>query len=185
MNELAHNTGYQELLERISGTYAAGRSAAFKAVNTHLLETYWGVGRHIVEFEQGGKDRAEYGKGLIKRLSADLRLRHGKGFSHSNLVYMRQFYLTYPISQTASDLLSWSHHIELLMLDDPLERGFYEQQAIAERWSVLMPAPCDRRVPNGTAKTEARPIRVMKHVACKPAADPRTLPLSHPSTHSR
>jgi len=89
-----------------------------------------------VEFEQGGKDRAEYGAGLITRLSADLRLRHGKGFSRSNLIYMRLLYLRYPIGQTPSDLLSWLHYVELLMLDDPLERGFYEQQAIAERWSV-------------------------------------------------
>jgi predicted nuclease of restriction endonuclease-like (RecB) superfamily len=72
----------------------------------------------------------------MDRLSADLRLRHGKGFSRSNLSYMRMFYLRYPIRQKPSDGLSWSHYVELLKLDDPLERGFYEQQAIAERWSV-------------------------------------------------
>lgn len=83
-----------------------------------------------------GQKRAEYGAGLINQLAADLRLRHGKGFSRSNFIYMRLFYLRYPIGQTPSDLLSWSHYVELLMLDDPLERGFYEQQAIAERWSV-------------------------------------------------
>ena len=136
MSQLARGATYQDLLERISRTCAAGRNAALAAVNTQLLETYWQVGRQIVEFEQGGKDRAEYGAGLMDRLSADLRLRHGKGFSRSNLSYMRMFYLCHPIRQTASDELSWSHHVELLKLDDPLERGFYEQQAIAERWSV-------------------------------------------------
>ena len=83
-----------------------------------------------------GNLRAEYGKALIDTLAADLRLRHGKGFSRSNLVYMRLLYLRYPISQKPSHQLSWSHYVELLKLDDALERGFYEKQAIAERWSV-------------------------------------------------
>ena len=136
MNKLTPTATYQDLLEQISRTYTAGRGAAYAAVNTHLLETYWQVGRQIVEFEQGGKDRAEYGARLMDRLSADLRLRHGKGFSRSNLAYMRMLYLRHTIRQTASDELSWSHHVELLKLDDPLEAGFYQQQAIAERWSV-------------------------------------------------
>lgn len=136
MTTLTHGRNYQDLLEQISHAYTAGRAAALQAVNTQLVQTYWQVGQHIVEFEQGGKDRAEYGAALITRLAADLRLRHGKGFSRSNLIYMRLLYLCYPIGQTPSDLLSWSHYVELLMLDDPLERGFYEQQAIAERWSV-------------------------------------------------
>lgn len=136
MSELQRSAGYRELVEQISRTYAAGRSAALQAVNTQLLDTYWRVGRQIVEFEQGGSDRAEYGAGLLDRLSADLRMRHGRGFSRSNLVYMRLFYLRYPIGQKPSHLLSWSHYVELLKLDDDLERGFYEQQAIAERWSV-------------------------------------------------
>ncbi|MDR1850363.1 MAG: PDDEXK nuclease domain-containing protein [Zoogloeaceae bacterium] len=136
MNELVHSAAYQDLLEQISRAYTAGRSAAFQTVNTQLLETYWQVGRQIVEFEQGGKDRAVYGAALLERLSADLRLRHGKGFSRSNLNYMRLFYLRYQICEKPSHKLSWSHYVELLKLDDPLERSFYEQQAIAERWSV-------------------------------------------------
>ena len=136
MTTLTPSAGYQDLLAQISSTYATGRQQAAQAVNSYLVQTYWQVGQHIVEFEQNGQDRAEYGAGLMQRLSADLRLRHGKGFSRSNLIYMRLLYLRYPISQTPSDLLSWSHYVELLMLDDPLERGFYEQQAIHERWSV-------------------------------------------------
>ena len=100
------DTTYQDLLEQISRTYTLGRSAALQSVNTQLLETYWQVGQQIVEFEQDGKDRAEYGAALLERLSADLRLRHGKGFSRSNLTYMRLFYLRYPISQKPSHKLS-------------------------------------------------------------------------------
>ena len=94
------------------------------------------MGQRIVEFEQKGAIRAEYGKALIQQLSRDLTLRLGKGFSRTNLIYMRLFYVRYPISQKPSDLLSWSHYVELLKLDDELERGFYEKQALVERWSV-------------------------------------------------
>jgi predicted nuclease of restriction endonuclease-like (RecB) superfamily len=100
------------------------------------METYWQVGQQIVEFEQGGQAKAEYGTGLISRLAKDLTLRHGRGFSRSNLFFMRQFYLTYAKVQTLSGLLSWSHVLELLKIDDPLERGFYEQQMLVENWSV-------------------------------------------------
>jgi predicted nuclease of restriction endonuclease-like (RecB) superfamily len=134
--ELTGTDGYRQLLEQISGTYTEGRVRAVQAVNTQLIETYWQVGRHIVEFEQAGSLRAEYGKALIDQLSADLGLRHGKGFSRSNLIYMRLFYLRYPIGEKPSHLLSWSHYFELLKVDDDLERKFYEKQAISERWSV-------------------------------------------------
>ena len=134
--ELTRPDGYRQLLEQISDAYTLGRVRAVQAVNAQLIETYWQVGRHIVEYEQAGNLRAEYGKALINNLAADLGLRHGKGFSRSNLVYMRLLYQRYPISQKPSHQLSWSHYVELLKLDDELERGFYEKQAIAERWSV-------------------------------------------------
>ena len=134
--ELTADRGYVALLQQISDTYTQGRMQAVQAVNTHITQTYWQVGRQIVEFEQGGKARAEYGKALISSLADDLSLRHGKGFSRTNLVYMRLLYQRYPISQKPSDLLSWSHYVELLKLDDDLERSFYEQQAIHEKWSV-------------------------------------------------
>ena len=130
------DTGYLALLQNISDTYTQGRIRAVQAVNSHITQTYWQVGRQIVEFEQGGKARAEYGKALISKLAADLSLRHGKGFSRTNLVYMRLLYQRYPISQKPSHLLSWSHYVELLKLDDDQERSFYEQQAIHEKWSV-------------------------------------------------
>jgi predicted nuclease of restriction endonuclease-like (RecB) superfamily len=132
--------GYRRLLQRISDTYTQGRVHAVQAVNVQLVQTYWQVGRHIVEFEQAGQARAEYGKALIDKLAADLGLRHGKGFSRSNLIRFRQFYLAYPDratkSATPSHQLTWSHLVELLKIEDPLERGFYEQQTLHERWSV-------------------------------------------------
>lgn len=137
---LNSSDGYRQLLQQISDTYTQGRVRAVQAVNSQLVETYWQVGRHIVEFEQAGQVRAEYGKALIDTLAADLGLRHGKGFSRSNLIRFRQFYLAYPDlatkGATLSHQLTWSHIVELLKIDDPLERGFYEQQALRERWSV-------------------------------------------------
>jgi predicted nuclease of restriction endonuclease-like (RecB) superfamily len=134
--ELTPLNPYAELLERIAATYTAGRGQAVQAVNAQLIETYWQVGRHIVEFEQAGQAKAEYGAALISNLAKDLSLRHGKGFSRSNLIYMRLLFLRYPIGKKPSHQLSWSHYVELLKIDDELERGFYEKQAIAERWSV-------------------------------------------------
>ena len=132
--DISQTSEYQNLLGKISDTYSQGKFRAHQAVNTHLIETYWQIGQYIVEFEQGGNIKAEYGKALLANLAKDLTLLHGKGFSRSNLVYMRLFYLCYPISQMPSHQLSWSHYVELLKLDNDLERGFYEKQAIAERW---------------------------------------------------
>lgn len=115
---------YQQLLDRISATYVEGQRHAYQAVNEHLTATNWRIGQHIIEFEQGGRARADYGSGLLKRLSHDLKLRHGKSFSRSGIIRIRQFYLAYPKGATASHLLSWSHFVELLKIDDPLERFF-------------------------------------------------------------
>jgi predicted nuclease of restriction endonuclease-like (RecB) superfamily len=101
-----------------------------------LVQTYWNIGQHLVEFEQKGEAKAVYGDGLLKQLSKDLKQRHGKGFSLSNLKRMRQFYLAFPKGATLSHLLGWSHIIELLKIDNQLERNFYEQQTALERWSV-------------------------------------------------
>ncbi|WP_044409584.1 PDDEXK nuclease domain-containing protein [Thiomicrospira microaerophila] len=130
------DNAYQTLIQQVSQTYLNGQTQALQAVNYQLIETYWCIGQHLVEFEQKGQQRAQYGQALLKQLAQDLTLRHGKGFSRSNLIRMRQFYLAYPISAKPSHKLSWSHYVELLKLDDPQERGFYQQQAIAENWSV-------------------------------------------------
>ncbi len=130
------NSKYKELIGKISDTYSIGQISATQAVNTQLLETYWQIGQYIVEFEQGGNVRAAYGKSLITNLAKDLSLIHGKGFSRSNMVYMRLLYLRYPISQKPSHQLSWSHFVELLKIEDDSERKFYEIQTIQEKWSV-------------------------------------------------
>jgi hypothetical protein len=89
IQSLTASPDYQTLLEQISGTYTHGRVRAVQAVNDHLVATYWQVGRHIVEFVQGGKIRADYGTALLSSLAKDLSLRHGKGFSRSNLIRIR------------------------------------------------------------------------------------------------
>jgi predicted nuclease of restriction endonuclease-like (RecB) superfamily len=133
------NKDYSDLLSQIAEIYKLGQHNATIAVNTTLVETYWHIGKYIVEFEQKGKQKAEYGKALIDNLSKDLSLTFGKGFSPSNLIYMRLFYSEFQISQKASNLLSWSHYVELLRISDKLERSFYLQQTITEKWSITQP----------------------------------------------
>jgi predicted nuclease of restriction endonuclease-like (RecB) superfamily len=113
-----------------------GQAQAIRSVNETIIETNWCIGQYIVEYEQAGKAKAEYGKALLENISKDLTLLHGKGFSRSNLQRIRQFYLTCPICATASHKLSWSHWVELLKIGDNLERNFYEQQTLQESWSV-------------------------------------------------
>ena len=79
--DLNGDTAYQELLERISQTYIEGRLRAYQAVDSHMTETYWKIGHDIVEHEQGGKAKADYGTALLANLSRDLKMRHGRGFS--------------------------------------------------------------------------------------------------------
>ena len=96
---------YQNLIAQISDTYIKGVNNAYKAINTELLQTNWEIGQYIVEFEQKGKIKATYGTALLENLSRDLTLLHGKGFSRSNLVYMRLCYIKYPISEKPSHQL--------------------------------------------------------------------------------
>ncbi|MFD2871947.1 YhcG family protein [Mucilaginibacter ximonensis] len=135
-NIIKTSKDYQQLIGNITTVYTDGRLKAIQAVNATLLKSYWQIGQHIIEFEQGGAERAKYGAQLLSVLSKDLSLLHGKGFSLSNLKLMRQLYVCYSKSQTVSDQLGWSHYVELLKLDDELERSFYEKQSIRERWSV-------------------------------------------------
>lgn len=135
-NPLAVNSEYQNLLQHVGETLENGRAKVVAAVNTAAVSTYWEIGRDIVEYEQGGNAKAEYGSELLKKLSRDLTDLYGSGFSMSNVAKMRKLYLTYPILQTASAKLSWSHYVELLKIDDPLERSFYEKEAESEHWGV-------------------------------------------------
>ncbi|ALI98684.1 PDDEXK nuclease domain-containing protein [Rufibacter tibetensis] len=127
---------YNGLIKQIGELLQAGRAQAGRAINTILVQTYWQIGKHIVEFEQGGKAKAEYGSELLDRLSKDLTFAFGKGFSRSNLVYMRKFYMAFPNSETLSHQLSWSHYFEILKADNNLEISFYAKQCEKENWSV-------------------------------------------------
>ena len=127
---------YDRLLLNVGETLEQGRQQAVYAVNSAMVHTYWEIGREIVEFEQHGNEKAEYGSGLLNQLSKDLTIRYGSGFSQSNINKMRKMYLTYPILQTVSAKLTWSHYIELLKIDDPLERSFYEKECEEEHWGV-------------------------------------------------
>jgi hypothetical protein len=94
--------GYGEVLTDVAHLLESARHAAARSVNAVMTATYWEVGRRIVEYEQGGKARAGYGEGLLRRLSVDLTRRFGRGFSERNLEQMRAFYSGWPISQTLS-----------------------------------------------------------------------------------
>lgn len=136
MSNLRKNIKYNELIEKIGDSYQSARSKTITAVNTEMLKAYWEIGKHIIDFEQGGNLKAEYGKALLVNLSKDLSLQYGRGFSRSNLNYMRLLYNKYPKCETLSHKLSWSHYYELLKVDDDLAREFYEQQAITDNWTI-------------------------------------------------
>ncbi|MBQ9454455.1 MAG: DUF1016 domain-containing protein, partial [Thermoguttaceae bacterium] len=122
---------YNQILQILTDA----RSRVFHNVNFTMVEAYWHVGKMIVE-EQGGVERNEYGKKLLQELTVNLTRDFGKGFTVTNLKYMRQFYLTFPnISELSRDL-SWSHYRLLIQVDSEKARQFYTTEAIKSRWSV-------------------------------------------------
>lgn len=133
-NKIDKNHG--EVFNNIKKLMDNARNKVANEVNIILLQTYWEIGRIIVEDEQGHLERAEYGKELINDLSRQLTKEYGKGFSKSNLFNMRNLYLSYPIFQTLSGKLTWSHYCELLSISDERKRSFYEQESINANWSV-------------------------------------------------
>jgi len=136
---------YKTLISQIGDLLQQGRKQAAYAVNNILVQTYWQIGKYIVEYEQGGSEKSKYGSKLLDRLSKDLTLAYGKGFSRSNLMYIRKLYLSYKIGETLSHQskkpvlstkLSWSHYFEILKADNELEVSFYTRQCEKENWSV-------------------------------------------------
>jgi len=151
---------YDNVLADISVLLEQARHASARTVNSIMTATYWQIGRRLVEYEQGGASRAEYGKAVLKRLAADLVKQFGRGFSERNLELMRQFYLGWQISQTASAEsqssgeqllivpepisqtvsakfpLSWSHYVRLMSVKSSEARAFYENEALRGGWSV-------------------------------------------------
>lgn len=127
---------YQKLVDSIGTTIESARQRAIQAVNNELLKANWEIGKYIVEYEQHGNEKAEYGSSLLTNLSKDLKSRFGKGFSKSNIYLMRQFYLKYQIFQSLTGKLTWTHYAELLGVSDDIARGFYENQVVNDNWSV-------------------------------------------------
>lgn len=123
-------------IQEIKQLVARGRQEAYAAVNQAMVNAYWQIGRRIVEEEQNGSTRANYGKQILKQLSAALTEEFGKGFSVQNLYYFRQFYLTFPeISHTPCGILTWSHYRRLLSVTDPQAREWYAKEAAEQMWS--------------------------------------------------
>lgn len=123
----------------IKGILEQARGKARSAVNATMVEAYWLIGRRIVEEEQRGQHKAEYGSRLLENLSKALASDFGKGFSYANLRNFRQFYLTYPdqeICYTVCSKLSWSHNRLIMRVDDPKARSYYLMEGAAQQWSV-------------------------------------------------
>ena len=132
----ADDNSYGQLIRNIGSLLETGKKQAVSAVNQAMVRTYWEIGKHIVEYEQAGNEKAEYGSETLKRLSRDLTERYGNGFGMSNINKMRKFYSLYPILQTVSAKLSWSHYVELLKIEDYMERSFYLKECEQENWGV-------------------------------------------------
>ena len=124
------------IIAEIKDVIINSRNKIAYEVNNTMVFAYWNVGRIIVENEQNGNIKAEYGKQVIKELSKELRKILGSGFSVSNLFNMKKFYIIYPKFQTVSRKLSWSHYCELLSIENKEERNFYEKECINSNWSV-------------------------------------------------
>ena len=115
------------------------RNRAYSEINRAMVEAYWMIGKRIVEEEQGGKTKAEYGKKLLENLSRNLTHEFGKGFSYANLRNFRQFYLTYSdenICYTLCSKLSWSHNRLIMRLENVKARNYYLAEAVQQGWSV-------------------------------------------------
>jgi len=127
---------YGSFLARVSDLLEQARSKTARQVNTVIVHTYWKIGHLIVEEEQKGTNRAQYGEYLLQKLARDLTKRFGKGFTETNLKYMRQFYLTYPIRHALRDELTWTHYRLLLGIRDAKARSFYEIEVVNNSWST-------------------------------------------------
>jgi len=130
--EQSNNQFYQD----IKSILQTARDNAYKSVNFIMVEAYWNVGKKIVEVEQHGETKAKYGSNLISALSKQLTADFGSGFSARNIRNMRQFYFCFPIWQTVSAKLSWSHYLLILRIENEKARGYYIQETIASNWSV-------------------------------------------------
>lgn len=132
-NELGTST--ELLYENIKVTLEEARAKTYSSINFYMVLAYWDIGRLIVD-EQKGKERAEYGNNLIKRVSEELTKEFGKGFTSTNLKAMRRFYLTFENSHSLRDQLSWTHYRLLIKIEDEKRRSFYIDECINLNWST-------------------------------------------------
>ena len=133
MNDILNKETYQvldNLYANVSEILANARKRAYSAVNFAMVESYWLIGQQIVEHEQHGEARADYGKGLLKELAARLTIDFGKGFDESNLRYMRLFYRCFPKRDTLRHELTWSHYRRLISVENEAARLWYMNLAI-------------------------------------------------------
>ena len=124
------------MLAELAELIRQARQQAVRAVDAIQVQTCWEIGRHIVEFEQGGQARAAYGKKLLPTLASELTAEFGKGFDASNLRYMRLFYQAFPIRDALRHELSWTHYRTLLKLDSDSARQWYMNEAATQNWST-------------------------------------------------
>ncbi len=130
------NAGLPALLKSLHGLIQKARQQVLRSVDAVQVRTCWEIGRHIVEFEQGGVGRAEYGKRLLEVLAHDLTAEFGKGFDASNLRYMRLFYQAFPIRDALRHELSWTHYRLLLRVESEQARQWYMNEAAGQGWST-------------------------------------------------
>ena len=125
----------ENLFKEVREVLDSARGRAYAAINSEMVQAYWNIGRLIVE-KQGGAERATYGDGLIKKLSKQLTEEYGKGFDRSNLQYMRQFYLTFPICDAVRRQLSWTHYRLIMRVENPRARAYYLEECADGNWST-------------------------------------------------
>lgn len=124
-----------DFYNEIKNILISARNKVYKTANFAMVEAYWNIGKSIIE-EQGGNEKAEYGAGLLKELSKQMTEDFGKGFTVTNLKYMRQFYLMFPNGHALRDELSWTHYRLLIKVENDNAREFYMQEAVKSQWST-------------------------------------------------
>jgi hypothetical protein len=126
----------EQILFDIRHIIEEARGRVARSINHERTMTYWRIGERIFIEEQDSKQRADYGKYLLKNLSEVLVNEFGDGFSRRQLELMRQFYLTFPIANAVSSQLTWTHYKVLIRIDDPDKRTFFIAESIKNAWNV-------------------------------------------------
>ena len=127
---------FEQLFDRVSLIIEDAKHKIVHTINNTIVQSYWSIGKEIIEEEQRGQLRAEYGKSIINNLSERLTEQYGMNFNSRNLRFMRQFYKVYPNWNAVSSELSWTHYRFLIRIDDPVKRSFYEIECANNNWST-------------------------------------------------